>query len=102
MQSPWRWPPAACRTALLPSRVSASAARASFRAADAETRLGNNAVLQAAGGQRHGDCIIARAAAEFVEAEARIRCQKRQPRLAQQLVLGERGHHHAFEKIVGG
>ena len=57
---------------------------------------------KAKGGQRHRDRVVAGATAEFIEAEAGLRCQERHARLEQQFILGKRGHHHALEVIVGG
>ena len=77
-------------------------ARTSFCSSNADTRLDDDPVLHAKGRQSHRDCVIACTTAEFVKAEAGVWRQQRQPRLKQQFIVRERGHHHALEVIIRG
>ena len=74
------------------------AARRGFGAADRDVHVAHDAVLQPVGRDRHGDGVVAGAAAEFGKARVGALRQDRQPHLAQQLVLVQRGRHDALEE----
>ena len=74
------------------------AARRGFGAADRDVHVAHHAVPQPVGDDRHGDGVVAGAAAVFGEARIGALRQDRQPDLAQQLAVLQRGRHDALEE----
>ena len=98
---------AAARNALSPGAAPASARSASAMRRGlgstpptASARLDDLAAFDAIGAERRRHGEIAGAAAELVEAAARVRGEHRQARLDQQLVVAQRRRHDALEEIA--
>ena len=74
------------------------AARRGLGAADRDVHVAHDAVLQPVGRDRHGDGVVAGAAAVFGKSHVGALRQDRQPHLAEQLILVQRRGHDAFEE----
>jgi len=78
-----------------------TAAGSVLDAAQTQARRHHHALLELKRGERHGDGVVAGAAAEFVEPKSGGRRQRRQVCLGENFIGLERGRHDALEMLIG-